>query len=531
MISCRYMIVSMMGLLCSCASATRAVTASAATPRPFMASSKLRHRFVYTYPKPPQSFQQRVVIHDSGITTAGGQYAMTPGFYRRSSNSKLVTSSTATTLNPATPDAGRENNGAIARIRGFFKDLIIHDGDDHDDHDHELMGSSTESDAAKVKSARRVVWLGIYGDILLTAVKAGVGTVARSPALLADALHSLADIVGHFVTLICVQLARRPSNEVFPYGFGKFETVGSLFVALLMVAAGVELIHQSVAIITSPGTLDPVSAPLLVAAGATAATAVLIKEVLYQLTLREGRRQGSDMLETTAWHHRSDAMSSATALIGIIGTIMGVRWADPLAGSLVAALVLSIGVQIAWKSVKELMDMSVPAETLERLEALVQEASDRGFESLDADSNGRISRSEWIEKYGSEDGFSSYDTDGNGYIDIREWNSNRLKVVSVRARKMGPHLMLDVDMDVPAGARFAEIQKAQDKMLKHIHSSNPRVREIRFQLTTSRAADDGGGTRKDMIGGGGGGGEYDGFVPRVNSESKSFPGLQSSLNR
>jgi len=80
-------------------------------------------------------------------------------------------------------------------------------------------------------------------------------------------------------------------------------------------------------------------------------------------------------------------------------------------------------------------------------------------------------------------------------------------------------------------ARFAEIQKAQDKMLKHIHSSNPRVREIRFQLTTSRAADDGGGTRKDMIGGGGGGGEYDGFVPRVNSESKSFPGLQSSLNR
>mmetsp|Transcript_45607 Transcript_45607/g.73336 ORF Transcript_45607/g.73336 Transcript_45607/m.73336 type:complete len:416 (+) Transcript_45607:167-1414(+) len=415
MISCRYMIVSMMGLLCSCASATRAVTASAATPRPFMASSKLRHRFVYTYPKPPQSFQQRVVIHDSGITTAGGQYAMTPGFYRRSSNSKLVTSSTATTLNPATPDAGRENNGAIARIRGFFKDLIIHDGDDHDDHDHELMGSSTESDAAKVKSARRVVWLGIYGDILLTAVKAGVGTVARSPALLADALHSLADIVGHFVTLICVQLARRPSNEVFPYGFGKFETVGSLFVALLMVAAGVELIHQSVAIITSPGTLDPVSAPLLVAAGATAATAVLIKEVLYQLTLREGRRQGSDMLETTAWHHRSDAMSSATALIGIIGTIMGVRWADPLAGSLVAALVLSIGVQIAWKSVKELMDMSVPAETLERLEALVQEASDRGFESLDADSNGRISRSEWIEKYGSEDGFSSYDTDGVHY--------------------------------------------------------------------------------------------------------------------
>jgi len=379
---------------------------------------------------------------------------------------------------------GEQKKGGIwGRIGGFFKELIIHDDDDHG-HDHAPVVH--ESDEAKAQSARRVVWLGIYGDILLTAVKAGVGFVARSPALLADSLHSLADIVGHFVTLICVQLARRPSNEIFPYGFGKFETAGSLLVAFLMIFAGFELIHQSVGIIAASSSIEPASGPLLFAAGGTAAAAVVIKEILFQLTAREGRRQGSPMLETTAWHHRSDAMSSATALVGIAGTIMGVRWADPLAGTIVAGIVLSIGLQIAWKSIKELMDMSVPPETLERLEALVQEASDRGFESLDADSNGRISREEWVSKYGSEEGFSSYDTDGNGYIDIGEWNNNRLKVVSVRARKMGPHLMLDVDMDVPSGARFAEIQKAQDKMLKHIHSSNPRVREIRFQLTTTR---------------------------------------------
>jgi len=365
------------------------------------------------------------------------------------------------------------------------KELIVHDDDD----DHDAQEIVPAGDDKHVASARRVVWLGIYGDIILTIFKAVVGSLAKSPALLADALHSLSDIVGHFVTLICVQLARRPSNEVFPYGFGKFETVGSLLVAGLMIGAGVEIFWESVALIAkvlSGVALETAPPGLLFAAGGTAFAAVIIKEILYQLTAREGRRQGSPMLETTAWHHRSDAMSSATALVGIAGTIMGIRWADPLAGSMVAFLVMSIGCQIAWKSVKELMDMSVPPETLERLEALVKEASDKGFESLDADHNGKVDKEEWVRKYGSEDGFSAYDTDGNGYIDIGEWNSNRLKVVSVRARKMGPHLMLDVDMSVPAGARFAEIQKAQDIMLKHIHSSNPRVREIRFQLTTSR---------------------------------------------
>jgi len=179
---------------------------------------------------------------------------------------------------------------------------------------------------------------------------------------------------------------------------------------------------------------------------------------------------------------------------------MGIHWADPLAGSLVAALVLSVGLQIAWKSVKELMDMSVPLEMRERLQTLVEEASNSAFKGLDADKNGQISKDEWMSKYGTNDGFEAYDTDGNGYIDYTEWNQNRLKVCGVRARKMGPHLMLDVDMDVPPGARFIEIQKAQDKMLKHIHSSNPRVREIRFQLTTTRTSTENGSTEEQNEG-------------------------------
>jgi len=370
--------------------------------------------------------------------------------------------------------------GAFGRWIHTVKDLVIHDDDD----DMDIVGS--QSDGEAVKKARRVIWFGIVGDIFLTIVKAGMGTLAKSPALIADSLHSLSDIIGHMVTLVCVQIARRPNNEAFPYGFGKFETAGSLGVAFLMIMAGFELIRESISIINSPPAMfvDPI---LQMAAAFTAFAAVVIKELLYRLTASEGRRQGSPMLSTAAWHHRSDAMSSAVALIGIGGSIMGVRWADPLAGSVVAALVLAIGLQIAWKSARELLDVAVPPETLERLQALVQEASDSGFKSLDADQNNQISLEEWVRVYGSEDGFSAYDRDGNGYIDIREWNANVITVKSVRARKMGPHLMLDVDISVPSGARFKEIQIAQDRMLKHIHESNPRVREIRFQLSTDNS--------------------------------------------
>eukprot|EP00468_Gymnochlora_sp_CCMP2014_P004176 CAMPEP_0167747118 /NCGR_PEP_ID=MMETSP0110_2-20121227/4103_1 /TAXON_ID=629695 /ORGANISM="Gymnochlora sp., Strain CCMP2014" /LENGTH=443 /DNA_ID=CAMNT_0007631983 /DNA_START=251 /DNA_END=1582 /DNA_ORIENTATION=+ len=370
---------------------------------------------------------------------------------------------------------------ALHRFGEVVKDLTLHDDDD------EQIPPTTSSNAEQMQKAKRVIWLGIIGDIVLTVAKAIVGTLAKSPALLADSLHSLSDIIGHFVTLICVQISRRPSNQAFPYGFGKFETAGSLLVALIMIAAGVELIRESFSILSGGvGLLTQGSSPpLLLAAGITAFLAVVVKEVLFQMTMREAKKQGSPMLSTAAWHHRSDAMSSAVALVGIAGSIMGVKWADPVAGTLVAGLVLSIGLQIAWKSAKELMDVGVPEATLQRLQALVQEASDHAFESLDADSNGRISLEEWVDKYGSEDGFSSYDKDGNGYIDIREWNENKLKVKSLRARKMGPHMILDVDMEVPAGARFKEIQKAQDKMLKEIYNQNPRVTEIRFQLSSS----------------------------------------------
>jgi len=399
----------------------------------------------------------------------------------KTSAESLAVSATASAT--TTGDSGSFLTRGLRKIGNAFKELVIHDDDDHDDG----MEITHVSDSENVRRAQRVIWMGIFGDIVLTAVKAVMGTLAKSPALLADALHSLSDIVGHFVTLICVKLARRPSNEVFPYGFGKFETVGSLAVAFLMIGAGVELIRESVAIMLAPAVVNAAPPQLQIAAGITAAAAVGIKELLFQLTAREGRKQGSPMLGTAAWHHRSDAMSSGVALVGIAASLMGISWADPFAGSLVAALVLSVGLQIAWKSVKELMDMSVPAEVREKLQNLVEEASSSAFDGLDADKNGQISKDEWVSKYGTNDGFEAFDTDGNGYIDLKEWNQNRLRVCSVRARKMGPHLMLDVDMDVPPGARFIEIQKAQDKMLKHIHSSNPRVREIRFQLTTTRS--------------------------------------------
>lgn len=219
----------------------------------------------------------------------------------------------------------------------------------------------------------RVTIVGSIGNLVLLAFKFVAGIVAGSSAMVADAVHSLSDFLTDIIVLVFVKIGSKPQDASHDYGHGKFETLATLFVALALVAAAVGIIVSAALKITRwiqgealvvPGTLALWAALLSIA----------VKEALFRYTVAKGRELDSPAVVANAWHHRSDALSSVGAAIGIGGAILlGQRWAvlDPFASVVVGAML----VKVAWDLLKgctgELTDSSLPEETEKEIESII----------------------------------------------------------------------------------------------------------------------------------------------------------------
>jgi len=223
-----------------------------------------------------------------------------------------------------------------------------------------------------VKEADRVTWLGVWVNIGLSVFKLVAGIAGRSSAMVADAGHSLSDLISDGVTLYSVRLARLPPDEDHPYGHGRFEAVGAFIIAMMLIAASYGLGNHSyesflkaigymkIPALGIGGNLDggvPTSElqPTKIALVA-AVISIVSKELLYRVTAKVGERLNSQVLIANAWHHRSDALSSVIAFVGIGGAMMGVPVLDSLAGLMVAGMLSLTGLQLGWESVKQLTD-------------------------------------------------------------------------------------------------------------------------------------------------------------------------------
>jgi Co/Zn/Cd efflux system component len=187
--------------------------------------------------------------------------------------------------------------------------------------------------------ADRVTWIGVAVNLLLSVGKLGVGITAHSSALVADAGHSLSDLVSDFITLWAVNVARLPPDEDHPYGHYKFEAIGSLFLSLTLLATGAsvglmankQLMEVLSATASSSASKVPVQLPgplALVMAGLS----IFSKEWLFRITKQVGERLRSPVVIANAWHHRSDAYSSVLALFSIAWAMVGFPAADAAAG-------------------------------------------------------------------------------------------------------------------------------------------------------------------------------------------------------
>ncbi|MBU9712513.1 cation diffusion facilitator family transporter [Evansella tamaricis] len=203
-----------------------------------------------------------------------------------------------------------------------------------------------KSNDERYRKVKFGAWIGIIGNIVLALIKAIVGIIANSRALVADAVHSASDVVGSVAVLIGIRAAQLPPDRDHPYGHGKAETVTAIIVAVLLFIVGLEIAMSAI-----KAFFEPIAVPGIIAIYAVIFS-IIVKEIMFRYKIYLGKKYKSDALITDAWHHRSDVFSSIAALLGIGASIIGgwieVPWlvyADPLAGLFVAIL---IG-KMAWK--------------------------------------------------------------------------------------------------------------------------------------------------------------------------------------
>lgn len=214
------------------------------------------------------------------------------------------------------------------------------------------------------KEIYKATLVGSVANILLTVLKFVAGVVGHSAAMTADAVHSLSDLLTDAVVLVFVRISAKPEDRSHDYGHGKYETLATTIIGIALAAVAIGIGAKAIAALLfwwRGGTLE---APGMLALWA-AVVSILLKELVYQYTVRRGRSLNSPAVEANAWHHRSDALSSVGTLVGIGGAILlGNRWTmlDPLASLVVAFFILRVAWKLMHKGLNELLEASLPEE-------------------------------------------------------------------------------------------------------------------------------------------------------------------------
>ena len=231
---------------------------------------------------------------------------------------------------------------------------------------------------SREKEIYKVTLVGSVGNVALLTFKFIAGILGHSSAMIADAVHSLSDFITDVVVLVFVSISAKPQDKSHDYGHGKFETIASFLIGLALVAAATGIIVSGVLKLVAWWGGDDLAAPGWIALWA-ALLSILIKELLYQYTVRKGRKYNSQVVIANAWHHRSDAFSSIGTAVGIGGAIwLGQRWTvlDPLASIVVGLMLVKVAWELLKTSIGELTECSLSAETEQEIMTIIQSFDD-----------------------------------------------------------------------------------------------------------------------------------------------------------
>lgn len=218
----------------------------------------------------------------------------------------------------------------------------------------------TEGDLkqARFEEGQRITWVSVAVNIVLTAMQLVVGFTAHSQSLIADAMHTLSDIVSDAFVLFANRKGAEAADADHPYGHGRFETAASLVLGLLLAGTGAGILIAAAGRLQDIGSAPPVGLAAMWAAIFTLAA----KEGLFRYMLATAERLRSPMLVANAWHARADALSSLVVAAGIGGALLGFNFADAVAAIIVGAMIVRAGFKFAWTAIRELIDTGLSAE-------------------------------------------------------------------------------------------------------------------------------------------------------------------------
>jgi cation diffusion facilitator family transporter len=214
------------------------------------------------------------------------------------------------------------------------------------------------------KEIRNITLWGAVVNIVLTIGKIAAGIFGKSAAMVADGIHSLSDLASDIIVLIFTHISSKGQDKKHAFGHGKFETLATLIVSVILVVVGARLMGNAIKSIVGVFNGIDIPKPGYIALIA-AAVSILAKEFIYQATVKVGKKTGSTAVIANAWHHRSDAFSSIGSLIGIGGAILlGNKWTilDPIVSCIISIAIIVVAVKMALPSLEELLETSLPEE-------------------------------------------------------------------------------------------------------------------------------------------------------------------------
>lgn len=213
----------------------------------------------------------------------------------------------------------------------------------------------------------RVAFISVTVNLLLTVLQIVIGVLGHSVALVADALHTLSDMVSDFFVLIAVKLGSREADHDHPYGHRRFETIATVILGGMLTAIAGIIVWKASERMLHPAQLVTPSLDTLKVAG----VCILAKEWLYHYTKRIAALTRSKLLLASAWHHRSDAFSSLVVLFGIAAALYGYRFADVAAAIIVAVMIAKMGFTLMLESLKQLVDTGLSDSVVAEIRAAI----------------------------------------------------------------------------------------------------------------------------------------------------------------
>lgn len=231
------------------------------------------------------------------------------------------------------------------------------------------------------KTAMKISMVSIVGNILLSLFKALAGIVANSGAMISDAIHSASDVFSTIVVIIGIRISGKDSDREHPYGHERMECVAAILLATILAATGLfigwsaveKITIQEESALAVPGILALVAAVVSIA----------VKEAMFWYTRAGAKKIDSGALMADAWHHRSDALSSIGALVGIVGARMGYPILDAIASLVICIFIEKAAIDIFKDAINKMVDKACDDETEhEMYECVMKNENVRGVDLL-----------------------------------------------------------------------------------------------------------------------------------------------------